>query len=37
MSGVVCGVVKTEDDGILARCLICSVDEVAIHNWQETE
>lgn len=30
-------VVKTEDERILARCLICGVDEVAIHNWQETE
>ena len=30
-------VVKTEDDGILAHCLVCKTEEAFIHNWQNTE
>jgi hypothetical protein len=30
-------VVKTEDDAILARCLVCGNDEALVHNWQETD
>lgn len=30
-------VVKTEEDAILARCLLCRNEEAFIHNWQETE
>jgi hypothetical protein len=30
-------VVKTDDDGIFAHCLICNTPEAVIHNWQETE
>ena len=30
-------VVKTEDDGILAHCLLCRNEEAFVHNWQETE
>jgi hypothetical protein len=29
-------VLKTADDGILGHCLLCKVEEVFIHNWQET-
>ena len=28
---------KTDDDGILAHCVVCKTDEAFIHNWQETE
>ncbi len=30
-------VVKTNDDGILAYCILCKTDEALIHNWQATE
>lgn len=30
-------VVKTADDGILARCILCRTDEAFIHNWQKTD
>jgi hypothetical protein len=30
-------VVKTEDDGILAHCVLCRTDETLVNNWQETE
>ena len=30
-------VVKTEEDAILAQCLLCRTEEAIIHNWQETE
>ena len=30
-------VVKTDDDGILARCVLCRNDETFIHNWQKTD
>jgi hypothetical protein len=30
-------VVKTNDDGILAYCIVCKTDEALIHNWQQTE
>ncbi len=28
---------KTEDDGILAHCVVCKTEEALVHNWQETE
>ncbi len=30
-------VVKTEDNGIVAQCVVCKTEEAFIHNWQETE
>lgn len=30
-------VVKTQDDGIVAQCMVCKTEEAFIHNWQETE
>ena len=30
-------VVKTDDDAILAQCVLCGNEEAFIHNWQETE
>jgi len=30
-------VVKAEDDGILAHCVVCKTEEAFVHNWQETE
>jgi hypothetical protein len=30
-------VVKTDDDGILAQCVLCKTRETFIHNWQKTE
>jgi hypothetical protein len=30
-------VVKTEDDGILANCIVCKTEEVFIQNWRKTE
>jgi hypothetical protein len=30
-------VVKTDDDGILAQCVLCKTQETFIHNWQKTE
>lgn len=30
-------VVKTDDDAIVAHCMLCRNEEAFIHNWQETE
>ena len=30
-------VVKTDNDGILAHCLVCRTEEALVHNWHETE
>ncbi len=30
-------VVKTDDDTIVAHCVLCRIDEAFIHDWQETE
>lgn len=30
-------VMKTDEDAILAHCLLCRNEEAFIHNWQETE
>lgn len=30
-------VVKTDEDCILAHCLLCRNEETFIHNWQETD
>lgn len=30
-------VVKTDNDAILARCMVCKTDEASVHNWQQTE
>lgn len=28
---------KTENDGILAHCVVCKAEEAFVHNWQDTE
>jgi hypothetical protein len=30
-------VMKTDDDAILAHCLLCKTEEAVVHNWQQTE
>lgn len=30
-------VMKTDDDGILAHCVLCRNEEAFINNWQETD
>jgi hypothetical protein len=30
-------VVKTEDDGIFAHCVVCKTEEAFVHTWQVTE
>jgi hypothetical protein len=30
-------VAKTDDDAVIAHCVLCRNEEAFIHNWQETE
>jgi hypothetical protein len=30
-------VTKTQEDAIVAFCVLCKHDEMLVHNWQETE
>jgi len=30
-------VIKTTDDRVLARCLVCREEEALVHNWQGTD